>query len=80
MLIENPITDSYHVNFADFNNIISPLIALGSFIAILQTILAFFYFINNRFLLIRPKKSIVIMVSSVIEILLFGFECLPYLL
>ncbi|MEJ2296434.1 MAG: hypothetical protein P8Y23_16915, partial [Candidatus Lokiarchaeota archaeon] len=30
MLIENLIIDSYHVNFIEFNNIIIPLIALGS--------------------------------------------------
>jgi len=79
-LFEDFMVENFGLNITVFNEIITPLIALGSFISILQIIFVLFYFTNNRFVVIRPKKSIIILTTSVIQILLFGFECLPYLL
>jgi hypothetical protein len=79
-IIEPFMIDYLSLNFGVFYDIINPLIALGSFAAILQIILTILHFINNKFVLIRPKKSILLIILSVIEVLIFGFECLPYLL
>ncbi|TFG17249.1 MAG: hypothetical protein EU531_03895 [Promethearchaeota archaeon] len=79
-LFEDFMVKNFGLNITVFNDTITPLIALGSFISILQIIFVLFYFTNNRFVVIRPKKSIVILTTSVIQIFLFGFECLPYLL
>ncbi len=62
------------------NKLISQGIGLGSFVAILQFILAIFYFLNDRIVLMSSKNASSLIVTSVISILLFGFECLPYLL
>ncbi|TFF88329.1 MAG: hypothetical protein EU549_03240 [Promethearchaeota archaeon] len=78
--IENFIIANYDLNLEIFNNIINQIIAIGSFTALLQMVLAAFYFVNNRLVLINSKKATILIISSVIEILLFGFECLPYLL
>jgi hypothetical protein len=79
-LIESFIIRNYDLNLNILNNIINQLIALGSFVAILEMVLAGFYFVNNRIVLISSKKATTLIISSVIQILLFGFECLPYLL
>ena len=57
-----------------------PIIALVSFTAILQYIMAFFYLVNNNKVISNPKKSVNLLISSSIEIILFGTECLPYFL
>ena len=66
--------------FYSLSEIIHPFIALGSFIAILQYFLSLFYFVNNRTVINKPHKSVYVLFCSVLEIVLFGFECLPYFL
>ena len=79
-VIINFFLGSYLENHIKLNNLISQGIALGSFVAILQFILAIFYFLNDRIVLMSSKNASSLFISSVISILLFGFECLPYLL
>lgn len=67
-------------NFYFISELIHPFIALGSFLAILQYFLSLFYFVNNRTVINRPQKSAYVLICSVLEIVLFGFECLPYFL
>lgn len=67
-------------NFYSLSEIIHPFIALGSFIAILQYFLSLFYYVNSRTVINKPHKSAYALFCSVLEILLFGFECLPYFL
>ena len=79
-VIESFISEISGLDLVIFNTIIEKLIALCSFVAIFQMILASFYFINNRIVLVDSKKATTLIISSVIQVLLFGFECLPYLL
>lgn len=79
-LVESFISEILGLNLVIFNNVIERLIALCSFVALFQMILASFYFINNRIVLVDSKKATTLIISSVIQVLLFGFECLPYLL
>ncbi len=74
-IIENLIE-----NFYSLSELIHPFIALGSFVAILQYFLSLFYFVNNRTVINKPHKSAYVLFCSILEIVLFGFECLPYFL
>lgn len=67
-------------NITSFIEIYHPIIAILSFTAILQYIMAFFYLVNNNKVISNPKKSVNLLVISSIEIILFGMECLPYFL
>ena len=67
-------------NFYSLSELIHPFIALGSFVAILQYFLSLFYFVNNKTVNNKPHKSAYVLLCSVLEILFFGFECLPYFL
>ncbi len=80
LVIINFFLGSSFLNTLKLNNLISQGIALGSFVAILQFILAIFYFLNDRIVLMSSKNASSLFITSVISILLFGFECLPYLL
>jgi len=79
-LIEGFIAENSDLNFDILNSVIKKLIALCSFVAIFQMVLALFYFVHNRIVLVDSKKATTLIITSVIQILLFGFECLPYLL
>ena len=74
------ISEEFHINFTLFIELIHPIIALLSFTAILQYIMALFYLINNNRVISNPQKAITLLIVSTIEILLFGMECLQYLL
>jgi len=75
IIMENLIEDFYTLS-----EVVHPFIALGSFIAILQYFLSIFYFVNNRTINSKSHKSAYMLICSVLEIVLFGFECLPYFL
>lgn len=75
IILENLIED-----FHSLSEIFHPFLALGSFIAILQCIFSLFYFINNRNVINKPHNSAYVLFCSVLEIVLFGFECLSYFL
>ncbi|MFX1260393.1 MAG: hypothetical protein ACFFAN_21290 [Promethearchaeota archaeon] len=75
IIMENLIEDFYYIS-----ELIHPFIALGSFIAILQYFLSVYYFVNNRAVINKSHKSVYVLFCSVLEIILFGFECLPYFL
>ena len=69
--------------FKDICNIeyyIYPVIALCSFFSILQYVMSMFYLVNNNRVISSPKKTVILLASSIFQILLFGFACLPYLL
>ena len=74
------IFPEFFENMPMFFEIYHPIIAIVSFTAILQYIMAFFYLVNNNKVISNPKKSVNLLVSSSIEIILFGMECLPYFL
>ena len=74
------ISEEFHINFTLFIEFFHPIIAILSFTAILQYIMALFYLINNNRVISNPQKAITLLIVSTIEILLFGMECLQYLL
>ena len=83
LMLLNSIIDifpEFYDNITIFIKIYHPIIALLSFSAILQYIMAFFYLVNNNKVISNPKKSVNLLVISSIEIILFGMECLPYFL
>jgi len=59
---------------------LTPLIALISALAISQCFLGLYYFTNNKHVINKSHKSSYVLIYSVLEIMLFGFECLPYFL
>ena len=74
------ISEEYHINITLFIELFHPIIALLSFAAILQYVIALFYLINNNRVISNPKNAITLLIISTIEILVFGMECLQYLL
>ena len=74
------IFPDFPANISFFIEIYHPIIAILSFSAILQYIMAFFYLVNNNKVISNPKKSVNLLVISSIEIIFFGMECLPYFL
>ena len=78
--LNNVISEEYHTNITLFIELFHPIIAILSFAAILQYIMALFYLINNNRVISNPKKAITLMIISSIEILFFGMECFQYLL
>jgi hypothetical protein len=79
-LIENIVVENINLDLTIFYSIVKPLFGLASFISITQFFIALCFFINSKIALGRPKRPIMYMISSIIGILIFGFECLPYLL
>ena len=67
-------------NMANIEYYIYPIIALCSFFAILQYTMSMFYLVNNNRVISNPKKSVILLGSSIFQIITFGFTCLPYLL
>ncbi|MHA1625674.1 MAG: hypothetical protein ACTSWH_11150 [Promethearchaeota archaeon] len=59
---------------------IYPIIALCSFFSILQYVMSIFYLVNNNRVISSPKKTVILLASSLFQIIGFGFACLPYLL
>lgn len=59
---------------------IYPIVALCSFFSILQYIMSMFYLVNNNRVISSPKKTVILLASSLFQIIVFGFACLPYLL
>ena len=59
---------------------IYPIVALCSFFSILQYIMSMFYLVNNNRVISSPKKTVILLASSLFQIIVFGFTCLPYLL
>jgi len=59
---------------------IYPIVALCSFFSILQYIMSMFYLVNNNRVISSPKKTVILLASSLFQIIFFGFACLPYLL
>jgi hypothetical protein len=78
--ISNVIPVEYRANITLFIELFHPIIAILSFSAILQYVMALFYLINNNRVISNPKKAITLLIISTIEILFFGMECLQYLL
>ncbi len=67
-------------NMVSLDYYIYPIIALCSFFSILQYIMSIFYLVNNNRVISSPKKSVILLTSSIFQIIIFGFACLPYLL
>ena len=68
-------------NMDNINRSLHPLWGLCSFIAILQLFFSLYFIINNNRVITVPKVQIFNLISSIAEIILFGFTtCLPYLL
>ena len=59
---------------------IYPIVALCSFFSILQYVMSMFYLVNNNRVISSPKKTVILLASSLFQIIVFGFACLPYLL
>jgi len=74
------ISEEFHINMTLFIELFHPIIAILSFAAILQYVMALFYLINNNRVISNPKNAITLLIISTIEILVFGMECLQYLL
>ena len=74
------VSEEYHSNITLFIELFHPIIAILSFVAILQYLMAIFYLINNNRVISNPKKAITLLIISNIEIVFFGMECLQYLL
>ena len=59
---------------------LTPIIAFVSALAISQCFLGLYYCTNNKYIINKHHKSSYVLIYSVLEIMLFGFECLPYFL
>ena len=56
-------------------------ISFGSLFALLQVLLSLWYLINNNRLISNPRKTIMFLITGVMEGILFGFNtCLPFFL
>ncbi|MFX0032707.1 MAG: hypothetical protein ACFE8E_04560 [Candidatus Hodarchaeota archaeon] len=73
--IEQIIEDNYILKA-----FLTPILAFVSALAISQCFLGLYYFTNNKYINNKHHKSSYILIYSVLEIMLFGFECLPYFL
>ena len=67
-------------NMTNIEYYIYPIIALCSFFSILQYVMSIFYLVNNNRVISSPKKTVILLASSLFQIIAFGFACLPYLL